>query len=184
MKVRKTPLSDCYVLEPTVFEDDRGYFFESFNLRNFSESVGFKTDFVQDNQSRSSYGVLRGLHLQLGEFEQAKLVRCLEGKVLDVAVDLRRGSSTYKQHYSCILSEENKRQLFIPRGFAHGFSVLSEFATIHYKTDNYYNKESESGIRFDDPELSIDWQLPKSEIVISEKDDLLPSLSTFTQKTI
>jgi dTDP-4-dehydrorhamnose 3,5-epimerase len=170
MEVTKTPLQDCVLLKPAVFEDPRGFFFESFNHNKFRELTGKEVNFVQDNQSFSSYGVVRGLHLQQGEHAQAKLVRVLKGKVLDVAVDLRPDSRTFGQHFSAILSEENKLQLFVPRGFAHGFSVLSEHAEFFYKCDNYYNKASESAISFNDPTLNIDWQLPLADILISEKD--------------
>lgn len=170
MKVINTKLKDCYILEPTVFEDARGYFFESFNQNKFEELTGLNPTFLQDNQSKSSYGVVRGLHQQTGGYAQAKLVRVLEGKVLDVAVDVREGSETYGEYVSVVLSEENKRQLFIPRGFLHGFAVLSETATFFYKCDNVYNKESEDGVHPLDETLGIDWQIPVEEILLSEKD--------------
>ena len=179
MTFEQTPLNDCFVMNPTVLEDDRGYFFESFNLKTFEELTGMSPAFVQDNQSRSSKGVLRGLHLQQGDHAQAKLVRVLEGEVFDVVVDLRPNSSSFKKSFSITLSEQNKKQLFVPRGFAHGFLVTSDFATIHYKTDNYYNKQSESGILFSDPELGIEWPFPKQEIKTSAKDLLLPTLKEF-----
>jgi len=176
MIVTETKLKGCFILEPTVFKDDRGYFFESFNENTFEKAVGQKVHFVQDNQSFSSFGVIRALHYQIGEHAQAKLVRVLSGKVLDVAVDLRKGSSTYGEHIAIELSEENRKQLFIPRGFGHGFSVLSETTEFFYKCDNYYNKASEGGIIYNDPGLNIDWQLPLDEIIVSAKDIELPTL--------
>lgn len=175
MIVEETNLIGCFVLKPTVFEDDRGYFFESFNKEKFFDQTGVEVDFVQDNQSKSNRGVLRGLHFQKGEFAQAKLVRVIKGSVLDVAVDLRKDSSTYGQYFSTILSEENKKQLFVPRGFAHGFAVLEDDTIFSYKCDNYYNKESEDGIMYNDSDLQIDWKLKSSEIQLSEKDKILPS---------
>lgn len=175
MKVTETKLKGCFIIEPRIFEDDRGYFFESFNHRDFCEAIGQEIHFVQDNQSFSKKGVLRGLHFQKGEHAQAKLVSVLQGKVLDVAVDLRKDSPTFGEHVAVELSADNKKQLFIPRGFAHGFAVLSEAAEFFYKCDNYYNAASEGGIRYDDRKLSIDWQLPVDEIIVSEKDRLLPT---------
>lgn len=175
MKIKKTPLKDCYVLEPTVFEDDRGCFYEKFNEKNFEELTGLNGHFVQDNISKSSYGVLRGLHLQKGEHAQAKLVSCLEGKVLDVAVDLRKDSPTFGKWFSLELTPENKLQLYVPRGFGHGFSVLSETAIFSYKCDNFYNKESEGCVLWNDTELKIDWQLPERDVILSEKDKFSPS---------
>ena len=169
MKFIKTAIPDVYIIEPSVFGDHRGYFLESFNLEKFEENIGL-IKFVQDNESKSSKGVLRGLHFQKPPFNQAKLVRCIEGKVMDVAVDIRKGSPTYGKHVAIELSGENKRQLFVPRGFAHGFSVLSESAVFAYKVDNTYAPESDSGIRYDDKELSIDWDLKEEEIQLSEKD--------------
>ncbi|MDC0552114.1 dTDP-4-dehydrorhamnose 3,5-epimerase [Flavobacteriaceae bacterium] len=169
MKFIKTEISDVYIIEPTVFGDNRGYFLESFKLEKFEENI-YPIKFVQDNESKSSKGVLRGLHFQKPPFEQAKLVRCIEGRVLDVAVDIRKESPTYGKHLAVELSGENKRQLFIPRGFAHGFSVLSESAIFAYKVDNTYAPESDSGIRFDDKELNIDWGLSEEEIQLSAKD--------------
>mgnify|MGYP000710188672 CR=1 FL=1 len=171
-----TKLEGCFIIEPKVFNDDRGYFFESFNKQMFIEYLGENIDFVQDNESFSSRGVLRGMHYQVGEFAQAKLVRVLQGQVLDVAVDLRKNSSTFGQHVSVELTSENKKQLFVPRGFAHGFIVLSETAKFFYKCDNFYNKESEGGIVFSDPELNIDWKLSMEEILVSAKDMVLPTL--------
>lgn len=178
MKVIETTLSDCLILEPSLFNDKRGYFFESFNSKQFNELTGFNVNFVQDNESFSTKGVLRGLHFQKGEYAQAKLVRVVTGKVLDVAVDLRKNSTTFGKWFSIELSGENKRQLFVPRGFAHGFVVLSEFAIFNYKCDNFYNKVSESGIIFNDSALNIDWQLNTNEILVSEKDLELPYLET------
>ncbi|HEX5152074.1 MAG TPA: dTDP-4-dehydrorhamnose 3,5-epimerase [Parafilimonas sp.] len=170
MKIEKTPLQDCCVIHDTVFEDSRGYFFESFNTRKFESLTGINAQFVQDNQSSSTKGVLRGLHMQTGEHAQAKLVRVLEGSVLDVAVDLRKFSSTFGRAFTIELTAENHKQLYIPRGFAHGFVVLSDKAVFFYKCDNFYNKESELGIMYDDPDLKIDWQLSKEELILSEKD--------------
>lgn len=177
MNVIETALKGCFILEPRIFEDDRGYFFESFNAKTFNEKTGQSADFVQDNQSFSSYGVIRGLHAQAGEHAQAKLVRVLSGEVLDVAVDARKGSGTFGQHVAVRLSAENKKQLYIPRGFLHGFAVLSATAEFFYKCDNFYNKTSEQGIIYDDPELDIDWGIPLDEHIVSEKDLVLPRLT-------
>lgn len=177
MKIKSTPLNDCYIIEPTVFEDDRGYFFEKYNEKKFEEATGLNGHFVQDNISKSSYGVLRGLHLQKGEHAQAKLVSCLEGKVFDVAVDLRRDSSTFGKWFGIELTPENKLQLYVPRGFGHGFSVLSETAIFAYKCDNFYNKESEGGVLWSDKDINIDWQLPLDDIILSEKDAILTKFS-------
>ncbi|MFZ4560241.1 MAG: dTDP-4-dehydrorhamnose 3,5-epimerase [Saprospiraceae bacterium] len=174
MSFTETPLSGLLVFEPNVHRDERGYFFESYNAHTF-KAAGIETTFVQDNQARSTYGVLRGLHYQCGERAQAKLVRVLEGEVLDVAVDLRTGSPTYGRWYSVLLSAENQKQLFVPRGFAHGYVVLSRTAEFFYKCDNFYHKASEGGIRFDDPALGIDWGLPAHDVLLSEKDSGLPS---------
>jgi len=176
MNFLPTPFPGLFLIEPKVFGDHRGYFFESFQQSKFDEAVG-KIEFVQDNESKSGYGVLRGLHFQKPPYTQAKLVRCITGKILDVVVDLRKDSSTYKQSYTVELSDSNKLQLFIPRGFAHGFVVLSEEAIFSYKVDNLYAPSHDAGIRFDDPELLIDWQLPESELKLSEKDRILPLLS-------
>lgn len=175
MRAIETKLKGCFIIEPKVFNDDRGYFFESFNQKKFNELIKNNVNFVQDNQSFSQKGVIRAIHYQLGNFAQAKLVRVLSGKVLDVAVDLRSDSPTYGQHISIELSAENKKQLFIPRGFGHGFSVLSDTAEFFYKCDNYYNKEAEGGIVYNDEELNIDWGLKLDEISVSEKDIILPS---------
>ena len=177
MKLEETPLKDCFLIYNTIFNDERGYFFESFNARTFYKETGVKVDFVQDNQSHSVRGVLRGLHFQKGEFAQAKLVRVLKGEVLDVAVDLRKSSPTFGQSYSAVLSEASQTQLFIPRGFAHGFLVLSEEVDFFYKCDNFYNKASEGGIIYNDPEINIDWQMQPEDLIISSKDLKLPVLA-------
>lgn len=175
MKIKETPLKDCYIIEPTVFEDDRGYFYEKFNEQKFEELTGMNGHFVQDNISKSSYGVLRGVHLQKGEHAQAKLVSCLEGKVWDVAVDLRKDSPTFGQWFGIELTPENKLQLYVPRGFGHGFSVLSETAIFAYKCDNFYSKDAEGSVIYNDKDLNIDWKLPQDAIQLSEKDQQLPS---------
>lgn len=169
MKVINTKIKGVVVLEPQVFGDERGYFFESFSQKKFEEQVS-RTIFVQDNESRSSYGVVRGLHYQLPPYTQAKLVRVVKGCVLDIAVDLREGSPTFGEHVAIELSDDNKKQFFIPRGFAHGFAVLSEEAIFQYKCDNYYAPGSEGGIRFDDPSLGIDWRIPRDKMILSGKD--------------
>ncbi len=181
MKFTETKIKGCYVIEPKVFGDSRGYFFESFSQKQFIKEVGYSVDFVQDNQSFSSYGVLRGLHFQTGEDAQAKLVRVLKGTVLDVAVDLRKGSETFGEHISIELSEENKRQFFVPKGFAHGFVVLSETAEFFYKVDNYYAPQSEGGIFFNDPEINIDWGIDLKDVKLAPKDEKLPTLKEFIQ---
>jgi dTDP-4-dehydrorhamnose 3,5-epimerase len=170
MKIKETPLKDCYILEPTIFEDERGYFYEKFNEKTFGDITGLNGHFVQDNISKSVYGVLRGLHLQKGSDAQAKLVSCLEGKVWDVAVDLRKTSPTFGQWFGVELSAENKLQFYVPRGFGHGFSVLSENAVFSYKCDNFYFKDSEGGVLYNDESLAIDWKLPLNDIILSEKD--------------
>lgn len=176
MKVKETKLKGCFILEPNVFGDKRGYFLESYNQKTFNELIENTVNFVQDNESFSSKGVLRGLHYQTGNHAQAKLVRVLKGKVLDVAVDMRKKSPTFGQHLAIELSEENKKQLFVPRGFAHGFVVLSETALFSYKCDNFYNKASEGGIIYNDKDLNIDWKLDEKDFIVSEKDLLLPVL--------
>ena len=176
MKVTETKLKGCFIIEPSVFKDSRGYFFESFNQFKFEELTGQQGHFVQDNQSSSTYGVLRGLHFQKGKYSQAKLVRVLEGEVMDVAVDLRPDSETYGQSVSIVLTTENNLQLYIPRNFAHGFSVLTETAVFAYKCDNVYNKESEGGLRYNDPDLNIDWGIPEDKVSLSDKDLILPFL--------
>ena len=174
MKFIETKISDLIIIEPTVFGDARGYFLESYNQKKFDETVG-KISFVQDNESKSSRGVLRGLHFQKPPFAQAKLVRCIEGQVIDVALDIRKGSPTYGMHVSIELSGENKRQMFIPRGFAHGFAVLSETAVFAYKVDNIYEPKYDSGIKYNDKELNINWSLDENEVQLSQKDDNLSS---------
>ena len=179
MKIINTAIEGVYIIEPQVFEDNRGYFFESYNKQKMDEA-GLKYDFIQDNQSMSKYGTIRGIHFQKGDVAQAKLVRVLEGTVLDVAVDLRKGSKTFGKHVAVELSAENKRQLMIPRGFGHGFSVLSETAVFTYKCDNVYNKASEGGIRFDDPDINIDWKVRPEDAILSDKDKNAPFLKDVT----
>ena len=176
MNFISTKLEGCFIIEPKIIQDSRGYFMESFNENSFQNGIGKRVTFVQDNQSFSSKGVLRGFHYQTGEHAQAKLVRVLQGEVLDVAVDIRPNSSTFGQYVSELLSGENQTQFFIPRGFAHAFLVLSETATFFYKCDNFYNKESEGGIIYNDPILNVDWQFPIADMLISEKDQNLPTL--------
>jgi dTDP-4-dehydrorhamnose 3,5-epimerase len=171
-----TNITGLLVFEPKLFEDSRGYFFESYNEKVFNDN-GIDLRFVQDNQSSSSYGVIRGLHYQVNPNAQAKLVRVLVGKIVDVAVDIRKGSPTYGQKFCIELSAENKKQLFIPPGFAHGFSVQSEKAEVLYKCDNFYNKDSDAGIRFNDPVLNIDWKIPADKIIVSDKDKMLPAFA-------
>lgn len=175
MNFIKTEIEGVVIVEPRVFEDSRGYFFESYNEAEFIKN-GIPNKFVQDNQSKSSYGVVRGLHCQLGEFAQAKLVRVLQGKVLDVAVDIRKNSPTFGKYVAVELSDENKRQLFIPRGFLHGFSVLSDSAIFAYKCDNLYAPHAEFGIRYDDPDIGIDWRVPQDKIITSAKDNIAKGL--------
>lgn len=176
MKILKTSIKDLVVIEPKIFYDSRGYFFESFNQNIFTQKIcDFKA--VQDNESKSSKGVLRGFHFQKPPFEQAKLVRCIQGEVLDVALDLRKNSSTYGKHEKVILSEDNKKQFFIPRGFAHAFLVLSETATFSYKVDNIYAPQFDCGVIWNDPSLSVDWGIDDSKLIISEKDKILDLLS-------
>jgi dTDP-4-dehydrorhamnose 3,5-epimerase len=174
MNIIQTGLEGCVLIEPRVFADDRGYFFESFNQQTFEKMTGAKVTFVQDNESQSSFGVVRGLHMQVGEMAQAKLVRVTQGKVLDVAVDMREDSPTYLKYYAVELSGENKKQLFIPRGFAHGFSVLEDHTKFLYKCDNFYDKPSESGIHPLDRTINVNWQLDSSQIILSDKDKVLP----------
>lgn len=181
MKVEETKLKDCFIVKDTLFKDPRGYFFESFNQQKFNELTGLNVQFVQDNQSKSTKGVLRGLHFQIGSHSQAKLVRVLDGKVLDVAVDIRPNSKTFGEHIAIELTAENETQLFVPRGFAHGFVVLSDFATFFYKCDNYYHKFSEGGIIYNDPQLAINWQLPIEDLLLSEKDLLLKNLNDISE---
>ena len=176
MKFTKTKIPDVIIIEPEVFGDERGYFVETFRSNLFAQETGIKTTFVQDNESRSTYGVLRGLHYQLPPHAQSKLVRVIEGKVLDAAVDIRKGSPTFGQHVTAELSAENKLQMFIPRGFAHGFVVLSESALFAYKVDNYYSPECDRGIQFNDPQLKIDWKVDQEHLQLSEKDKTQPLL--------
>ncbi len=183
MKIFETAIKDVYIIEPQVFEDARGYFFESYNQAKFAEA-GLTYNFIQDNQSKSVYGTIRGLHFQKGEFSQAKLVRVLQGAVLDVAVDLREGSPTFGQHVAVELTDKNNRQLMIPRHFAHGFSVLSETAVFAYKCDNVYHKASEGGVNFADKALGIDWRIPEDKAILSEKDKVLPLLKDIEVKCI
>jgi len=175
MNVTETKLKGCFIFEPNVYEDNRGYFFESFNQEKFNELINCNINFVQDNESFSSKGILRGLHYQTGKYSQSKLVRVVKGKVLDVAVDIRTESKTFGEHVSIELSEENKKQIFIPKGFAHGFVVLSDTAIFAYKCDNYYNKDAEAGIIYNDSILQIDWKLHEQEIIVSDKDLILPN---------
>ena len=176
MKVTKTFIEGLLLIEPDVHGDSRGYFMESFNSRTFREATGIDVDFVQDNESKSSYGVVRGLHFQRPPHAQAKLVRVVEGRVLDVAVDLREGSETYGKHFAVELSEENHFQMYIPKGFAHGFSVLSEKVVFQYKCDDYYAPETEGALAWDDPDLAIDWRIPHESVRLSEKDKNHPRL--------
>lgn len=179
MTVNETNLEGCFVVKPKILHDERGYFFESFNKEQFLALTGSEVNFVQDNESMSSKGVLRGLHFQRDEYAQAKLVRVIKGKVLDIAVDIRKKSPTFGQHFSIELSEKNKTQLYIPRGFAHGFLVLEDQTIFSYKCDNYYYKSAEAGIRFNDPTLNIDWKYADEQMVLSEKDKNLPSFETY-----
>lgn len=174
MEIEKTLIKDCFLIKPRVFEDDRGYFFESFNDKLFKSKTGLTSDFVQDNESYSKYGVIRGLHAQSGNFAQAKLVRVIEGEVLDVVVDFRPDSDTYLQHLTFLLTEENKHQVYVPKGCLHGFAVLSKNARFFYKCDNFYNKESEIGFRYDDPQFKIDWKIQATDRIISPKDLDIP----------
>ncbi len=179
MSFTATGIPGLLIFEPKVLSDNRGYFFESYNERLF-EKEGITIRFVQDNQSSSSYGVIRGLHYQLNPHAQTKLIRVLSGSILDVAVDIRKGSPTFGRHFDIELTAENKKQLLIPRGFAHGFSVLSDTAEVSYKCDGFYNKGSEGGIRFDDASLNINWQIPADKAIVSEKDLLLPTMENYT----
>ncbi|WP_188050007.1 dTDP-4-dehydrorhamnose 3,5-epimerase [Flavobacterium sp. GP15] len=174
MRIEQTLIQDLVIMNPAVFNDERGYFFEAYSQAKFQEN-GIMYNFIQDNQSFSTKGVIRGLHLQINPFAQAKLVRVLQGEILDVTVDLRKNSQTYGQHFSVVLSAENKKQLMVPHGFAHGFSVLSETASVMYKVDQLYHKDSERGIRFDDTTLAIDWKVNPEEVIVSEKDLILPA---------
>jgi dTDP-4-dehydrorhamnose 3,5-epimerase len=179
MRIEQTPLKDCFIIHEKVHGDERGYFIESYNSRDFKGATGLDIQFVQDNQSKSLKGVLRGLHMQIGDAAQAKLVRVLHGAVLDIAVDLRKGSPSFGQHFSIELTAENHKQFFVPAGFAHGFVVLSESATFFYKVDKFYQPGNEVGIIYNDLDLKIDWKLPESEIRLSEKDMLLGTFSDY-----
>lgn len=176
MTVEETHLKGCFVITPNVIKDERGYFFESFNKAQFEAKTGITTSFIQDNQSQSQKGVLRGLHFQSGVFAQAKLVRVIKGKVLDVCVDLRKESLTFGKHFLIILDDANHKQLYVPKGFAHGFLVLENNTIFSYKCDNYYNKTSERGIIYNDKKLNIDWGYPDKDLILSEKDKALPTL--------
>jgi dTDP-4-dehydrorhamnose 3,5-epimerase len=184
VKIETTNLKDCYILNDSLFGDPRGYFFESFNQKDFLNQTGLEINFVQDNQSKSSKGVLRGLHFQIGDSEQSKLVRVIQGSVLDVAVDLRKNSPTFGKHITVELTGSNHKQLFIPRGFAHGFVVLSETAIFFYKCDNYYNPQRESGIIYNDSDLNIDWKLLDTDLILSEKDRKLDSFEAYCKSQI
>lgn len=175
MEIQETPLTDCFILKPKVFQDERGIFYETYNEQNFRKVTGLNTNFVQDNQSISSKGVLRGLHFQHGTMGQAKLIRVVKGKVLDIVVDIRKDSETFGKSFSIVLDDRDHFQLFVPRGFAHGFITLSKESIFSYKCDNYYDKASEGGIIYNDATLSLDWHLPEEEFIISEKDRELPS---------
>jgi len=181
MKVTETGIKGCFIIEPTLFRDDRGVFFESYNHRKFEEAVGQRIDFVQDNHSVSHKGVLRGLHFQTGKHAQAKLVRVVQGKALDVVVDLRQDSTTFGQHFKMILSESNARLLFVPKGMAHGFLAMEDNTVFLYKCDDYYHKDSEGGIIYNDAELGIDWEYPLNQVLLSEKDLDLPSFKSALQ---
>ncbi len=183
MELQKTPLKDCFLLKPSVFQDERGLFFETYNQKLFEKITGLKVDFVQDNQSVSAKGVLRGLHYQNGEMAQAKLVRVVKGKVLDIVVDIRKGSETLGKSFSVVLDDIENLQLFVPKGFAHGFITLSQQSIFSYKCDNYYDKDSESGIIYNDATLALDWHLPKEEFIISEKDLQLPTFEEAVNPT-
>ena len=179
MKIEQTPLQDCFIIHDKVHGDERGYFIETFNQRDFNAATGLNIVFVQDNQSKSSKGVLRGLHMQKGAAAQAKLVRVLEGSVLDIVVDLRKGSPSFCKHYAIELTGDNHKQFFVPAGFAHGFLVLSETATFFYKVDKFYEPGDEVGIMYNDKDLNIDWRLPTAELIFSEKDKTLGSFAEY-----
>ena len=179
MKIEQTPLQDCFIIHDKVHGDERGYFIETFNQRDFNAATGLDIVFVQDNQSKSSKGVLRGLHMQKGAAAQAKLVRVLEGSVLDIVVDLRKGSPSFGKHYAIELTGDNHKQFFVPAGFAHGFLVLSETATFFYKVDKFYEPGDEVGIMYNDKDLNIDWRLPTAELIFSEKDKTLGSFAEY-----
>ena len=180
MKIEHTPLKDCFVLTPTIFTDERGTFYETYNEVLFEKVTGQKVNFVQDNQSTSAYGVIRGLHYQAGEMAQSKLVRALQGSILDIVVDIRKESETFGKHFSIVLDDVIQQQLFVPRGFAHGFITLSPTSIFAYKCDNFYDKTSEQGIIYNDATLSLDWHLQQDKFILSEKDQILP---TFLEAT-
>ncbi len=182
MKIEHTPLKDCFVLTPTIFTDERGTFYETYNEVLFEKVTGQKVNFVQDNQSTSAYGVLRGLHYQAGEMAQSKLVRALQGSILDIVVDVRKDSETFGEHFSIVLDDVIQQQLFVPRGFAHGFITLSPTSIFAYKCDNFYDKASERGIIYNDATLSLDWHLSKDKFILSEKDQILPSFRQATSE--
>jgi dTDP-4-dehydrorhamnose 3,5-epimerase len=184
MRVEQTPLKDCFIIHEKVHGDARGYFIETYNSMDFKAAIGLDIEFVQDNQSRSTKGVLRGLHMQRGAAAQAKLVRVLEGAVLDVAVDLRKGSPSFGQHHAIELTADNNKQFFVPAGCAHGFVVLSEYATFFYKVDKFYEPGNEVGIMYNDADLNIDWQLPSSELIFSEKDKTLGSFAEYAASLV
>jgi len=175
LELQQTTLKDCFILKPRIFQDERGFFSETYNKQTFKKVTGLEIDFVQDNQSISTYGVLRGLHFQRGPMAQSKLVRVVKGKVLDIIVDIRKNSETFGKHISIILDDVEQKQLFVPRGFAHGFITLSETSVFAYKCDNFYDKTSEGGIIYNDATLGLDWHLPKEDLIISEKDKQLPA---------
>jgi len=179
MEIIKTTIEGVLIIEPKVFGDARGYFFESFNAKEFVEKTGKGITFVQDNESSSRYGVLRGLHFQLPPYTQSKLVRCVKGKVVDVVVDIRKGSPTYGKYVMCELTEENHRQFFIPKGMAHGFAVLSETAIFQYKCDDFYHPEAEGAVAWNDPDIAINWPIPATDVILSEKDKGHPCLKDF-----
>lgn len=179
MEVKKTSIEGVLIIEPKVWGDDRGYFFESFNVREFAEKTGLNITFVQDNESKSRYGVLRGLHFQLPPYTQSKLVRVVKGRVLDIAVDIRKGSPTYGKWVSCELTEDNHRQFFVPKGMAHGFCVLSEEAVFQYKCDDFYHPEAEGGIAWDDPDIAVQWPIQAEDISLSERDKHHPCFGDF-----
>lgn len=181
MEFIKTKIPEVVIIEPTVHGDERGYFVETFKQYEFEQAIGFPVNFIQDNESKSSYGVLRGLHFQLPPFSQSKLVRVIDGSVLDIAVDIRVGSPTFGQHISCELTGQNKKQLFVPRGFAHGFVVTSATATFAYKVDNYYAPDHDTGIAYNDANIGIDWQIESQNILLSKKDCSQPQLKHATQ---
>jgi len=177
LELQHTPLKGCFILKPDIFKDNRGFFYETYNKTTFKKITGLSIDFVQDNQSNSTYGTLRGLHYQKGKMAQAKLVRVIQGKVLDIVVDIRKDSQTYGQHFSIVLDDSNKLQLFIQRGFAHGFITLSKNSVFSYKCDNFYDKTSDVGIIYNDATLSLNWHLPKEDFIISKKDKQLPTFN-------